>query len=217
MHPGRRFAARCTLKLRKHPADSYHPPAPNCRQPGLVSPPDALSARCASGKHFTHAVLTVRKSATPVVLPSPGHTTIAFDTGDVEFLYSADDGATFTPVHAEAFFRYELKNIMVSGYSLFDTEMLQLEFSGGTMPAGMRLRESPTLPSKGRTSLRALPDGQFLVDSFFDVFTELSLDDGRTWEPFDQPLFYQFEDCPIDQLDSRSCLAAAGTLATDAG
>jgi hypothetical protein len=164
----------------------------------LVSPPDALSARCSSGKHFTHAVLTVRGAATPVILPSPGHTTSAFDTGDVEFLYSADDGATFTPVHAEAFFRYELKNIMVSGYSLFDTEMLQLEFSGGTMPAGMRLRESPTLPSKGRTSLRALPDGQFLVDSFFDVFTELSLDDGRTWEPFDQPLFYQFEGRPID-------------------
>jgi len=68
----------------------------------------------------------------------------------------------------------------------FDTEMLQLDLSGGGMP--VMIRESPTLPSTGRITQRDLGGGQYQLDSFFDVFTELSLDGGQSWFPSNQPL-----------------------------
>jgi hypothetical protein len=43
----------------------------------------------------------------------------------------------------------------------FDTELLQLDISGGNLPAGVLIRESPTLPSFGRTAIRDLGGGQF--------------------------------------------------------
>jgi hypothetical protein len=66
---------------------------------------------------------------------------------------------------------------------LFDTEMLQLDLSGGTLPPGAMIRESPTLPSRGQTTVTDLGAGSFRIDSFFDVFTELSLDGGLTFVP----------------------------------
>ena len=69
----------------------------------------------------------------------------------------------------------------------FDTEMLSLNLSGGTLPAGMMLRESPSRASVGHADDTSLGGGQFKIDSFFDVFTELSLDGGVTWVPSNQP------------------------------
>jgi hypothetical protein len=64
-------------------------------------------------------------------------------------------------------------------------EMLQLDLSGGNLPAGVRLRESPTLASTGQTSETPIGGGLYHIDSFFDVFTELSLDGGSSWIPSD--------------------------------
>jgi hypothetical protein len=61
----------------------------------------------------------------------------------------------------------------------FDTEMLQLDISGGPL----LIRESPTRPSLGKTSITDLGGGLYQIDSFFDVFTELSLNGGATWLP----------------------------------
>lgn len=61
----------------------------------------------------------------------------------------------------------------------FDTEMLQLDLVAG--PA--MIRESPTRASHGRTAITNLGGGTFQIDSFFDVFTELSVDGGQTWHP----------------------------------
>jgi hypothetical protein len=58
-----------------------------------------------------------------------------------------------------------------------------LDLSGPSMPAGIRLRESPTLASTGQTTIRSNATGGFYVSSFFDVFTEISLDGGSTWHP----------------------------------
>ena len=67
---------------------------------------------------------------------------------------------------------------------IINTEMLQLDISGGGLPAGVRIRESPTLASMGKTTILAdTPSGPYHIDSFFDVFTELSIDDGQTWIP----------------------------------
>jgi hypothetical protein len=62
----------------------------------------------------------------------------------------------------------------------FDTEMLAMSLTG---PGGIRIRESPTKASLGKTSVQPIGGGMFHIDSFFDVFTELSLDGGATWIP----------------------------------
>ena len=65
----------------------------------------------------------------------------------------------------------------------FQTEMLALNLSGGTLPPGVMIRESPTLQSTGQTSVQSIGGGLYQIDSFFDVFTELSIDGGQTWMP----------------------------------
>lgn len=65
----------------------------------------------------------------------------------------------------------------------FQTEMLSMNLSGGSLPPGVMIRESPTLPSQGVTSITDIGGGLYNIDSFFDVFTELSIDGGQTWTP----------------------------------
>src|SRR5437667_7213015 len=64
------------------------------------------------------------------------------------------------------------------GASCFDTEMLQLDLTG----AGFILRESPTLQSKGQTTVRPVAGG-YMIGSFFDINTEISTDGGVSWTP----------------------------------
>ena len=64
----------------------------------------------------------------------------------------------------------------------FATEMLQLDLQGSVPGLGaFMIRESPTKQSTGQVTITQLPGGQFQIDSFFDVFTELSTDGGATW------------------------------------
>ncbi len=65
----------------------------------------------------------------------------------------------------------------------FDTEMLSLNLTGSTPFGPLMIRESPTQASIGRTSITDIGGGQYRIDSFFDVFTELSVDGGQTWMP----------------------------------
>lgn len=64
----------------------------------------------------------------------------------------------------------------------WQTEMLQLDLTGGGLPTGLMIRESPTLASMGTTTIQYI-GGPYHIDSFFDVFTELSIDGGQTWTP----------------------------------
>ena len=66
----------------------------------------------------------------------------------------------------------------------YDAEILALLARGNLGPRPFMIRESPTKASVGRTSIRT-GSGQTMVSSFFDVFTELSLDGGQTWTPAD--------------------------------
>ncbi len=54
-----------------------------------------------------------------------------------------------------------------------------------------QIRESPTLPSLGQTTVTPLNGGLFQIDSFFDVFVEVSLDGGQTWIPQQGPTRWQ--------------------------
>lgn len=71
----------------------------------------------------------------------------------------------------------------------YATEMLSLNLGG--LPFGAMIRESPTLASSGgHTILETAPSG-FQITSFFDVFTELSIDSGATWIPATGPVHIQ--------------------------
>jgi hypothetical protein len=85
---------------------------------------------------------------------------------------------TFTPAGGKKFFRVRSGQ---PGFTFYDTEMLQLDISGGGLSAGMMIRESPTLASTGKTAISPAAGGGYLIDSFFDVFTELSMDGGQNW------------------------------------
>ena len=101
---------------------------------------------------------------------------------------------------------------MSSFATFFDTEMLQLEIWGGNVPPGVMLRESPSKAAVGRTSIRAAANGAFLISRFFDVFTELSLDGGGTWTPFDLPMHLEFSDPLVSNLATTDTWPPRGNL-----
>ncbi len=70
----------------------------------------------------------------------------------------------------------------------WETEMLSMSLTGAAVlplgpPLALVVRESPTLQSTGQTTITDLGGGQFHIDSFFDVFTELSIDGGANFIP----------------------------------
>jgi hypothetical protein len=67
----------------------------------------------------------------------------------------------------------------------FPTEMTQLSLSGNSPFGPVMIRESPTLQSLGHTTITDLGSGSgpYKIHSFFDVFTEMSVNGGATWIP----------------------------------
>ena len=62
-------------------------------------------------------------------------------------------------------------------------EMVALQLVS-VQPIGVRVRESPSLTSSGQMQISSDGSGNGgTFNSFFDVFFELSLDDGNTWQP----------------------------------
>lgn len=61
----------------------------------------------------------------------------------------------------------------------FETEMQVLDLEITEFNA--MLRESPTLSSTGETTITEIGEGEFKIDSFFDLNLELSVDGGNTW------------------------------------
>ena len=70
---------------------------------------------------------------------------------------------------------------LLSTTGLFDTEIVSMNLSGDIDSIGVEIRESPTAASLGMTDIIDLGGGLYHIDSFFDVFTELSVDGGQTW------------------------------------
>jgi autotransporter-associated beta strand protein len=165
-------------------------PKPNPNLPptvgGYVSPA-AWHALYAQGIIITNASHDKFTQTQPP--PPPGGSQIENFSSDVSFQYSTDGGVTFTPATAQANVtvnvnsRSDLDALVSNGTRFFDTEMTSLDISGGNLPPGMMIRESPTLASAGKTTVRQDAGNNYHVSSFFDIFTELSLDGGATWSP----------------------------------
>ncbi len=120
-----------------------------------------------------------------VPLPSSGETFQVDSFFDV-FTEIIINGQTFD---VDSFFDIKVTYLVTGSLSpgRWDTEMLSMDLSGSSpLPGGstIRLRESPSLSSVGRIFVTDLPDGTFQVDSFFDVFTEIILDEAPDQDNF---------------------------------
>jgi hypothetical protein len=73
------------------------------------------------------------------------------------------------------------RNRLLSTAGLFDTEIVSMSLSGNTPMGLIMIREDPTRASTGQTDILDLGGGLYHIDSFFDVFTELSVDGGASW------------------------------------
>jgi len=72
-----------------------------------------------------------------------------------------------------------------NGVSTYNTEMLQMDISGGNLPANVMLRESPTLASTGQTTISFRGSSNYQIHGFFNLNTELSFNGGANWIPND--------------------------------
>lgn len=125
-------------------------------------------------------------------LPQPDGSEIETFQSTLDGLFSVN-GSPFAPFHAEGPVMTRVGYPSGGGGPLgtFPTEMLSLNLIG----AGAMIRESPTLTSQGVTSVQAVTGG-FQIDSFFDVFTELSVDGGMTWLPAAGPAHVELNVVP---------------------
>jgi hypothetical protein len=58
----------------------------------------------------------------------------------------------------------------------------------------------------GQTTGFSMGNGNYRIDSFFDVFVELSLDEGATWLPAAGPTSLRVQGTPIPDASSTLCL-----------
>ena len=113
--------------------------------------------------------------------PAAGQQLVQNFTAQANVRISLDGGATFTDAAGTVAARMNVTRSTINwgDTSYYDAELVQLDVTG--LPQGVLLRESPTLASMGRLSITPHPTGGNQLDSFFDIFTELSLDGGQTW------------------------------------
>ncbi|PWU08968.1 MAG: hypothetical protein C5B50_28640, partial [Verrucomicrobia bacterium] len=162
-------------------------PKPNPNLPpldGNYVSPARWHALYANGIIITNASHNRFTQTYPPPPPGGGQTENFGST--VSGLISMNGGASFQPFSAPASVQVQVNSRSDEDNGAtryFDTEMLSLNLSGGNLPGGVMVRESPSKASLGRTSVRTDSSNNYHVSSFFDIFTEVSLDGGNTWSP----------------------------------
>jgi hypothetical protein len=144
-----------------------------------------------SGVVLSNVVLLDLSPTLP--LPPPGSAQSQGLTGTINMLVSTDNGQTFNPASGPLNGLVTVSNTSPAGsqgpIQYYDTALLTLNISGGNIPSGLMIRQSPSKPSLGRTSSTqdTGPTGGYRISSFFDVFTELSLNGGQSWNAVAYP------------------------------
>lgn len=69
----------------------------------------------------------------------------------------------------------------------FSTQIFGLDLTGPSIP-GISIRSSPSPASLGQLTVTEVGSGLYRIDSFFDVFIDLSDDSGNTWAPSSAPV-----------------------------
>jgi hypothetical protein len=147
----------------------------NCTSPSAYFAlyPSGIVIRNFSSRQFTQSIP-----------PPPPGSPVTFSFGSkIEMEISYDGGLTFQPIKANAANTMRIQYQSSSGgEDIYLTEMMQLDISGGDLPAGVLIRESPMLASTGETHIKPVAGG-YMISSFFDIFTEISTDFGSSWLP----------------------------------
>ncbi|MFZ0033444.1 MAG: hypothetical protein WAK60_00460 [Sedimentisphaerales bacterium] len=153
------------------PENGMYNSEPN--QPLFAIYPSGIVIRNFSSRQFTLSVPP----------PSPGvPVTFSFNS-KIEMEISYDGGTTYWPIRTNASNTMQIKYQSSSGgEDIYQTEMLLLSISGGDLPAGVMIRESPMLSSIGQMHIKPVPGG-YMISSFFDIYTEISTDFGGSWWP----------------------------------
>lgn len=130
------------------------------------------------------------------------------NNADVEFSgHTTSPGWALGPVAMSGFIvALEVNRATETG--TFDTEMIQLSLSGLSAAGPLMIRESPTLLSPGQLTISDLGGGQYMMDSFFDVFTELSVDGGKLWYPSNGSTRFQL---PGEEVPEPATLPVAAS------
>jgi hypothetical protein len=131
----------------------------------------------------------------------------------LEFNGSVNLGGTWTPFYMADVPNTTTVRITFNSPGDYSTEMTGLNVSAATPFGLMMIRESPTLASTGHTTFTAVTGG-YQIDSFFDIYTELSLDDGLTWMPDNTgPVHVGYTCIPEPAATSLLGLGVAGLFA----
>jgi hypothetical protein len=119
-------------------------------------------------------------------LPPPGGSSTA--NGFFDVFTELRMGPGSPPFHIDSFFDITYRVGGGGGGGVgglegtWPLEILALSIKGvGPGSEPITIRESPTLASVGELRSTFVADGFYRIDSFFDVFTELSLDGGQTY------------------------------------
>src|SRR6185436_2857715 len=131
----------------------------------------------------------------------------------LEVQYSLDGGQTFQNASGQGTTRVGVHgspNGQMGPVRMLDTELLSMDITFGGSLAGVMLRESPTRASTGKHVIRTI-DGGFRIGSFFDVFTELSINGGQTWLPALTPVRVDYNSPVSDNAYSTDAFQPVGT------
>lgn len=94
--------------------------------------------------------------------------------------------------------------------TLYSAQMTQMDISG--LPGGIQLRIDPVTPSTGPTAITSVGINEFGISSFFDIFTDISLDGGNTWTPALNAPALTLEPAPEPGTIALLSLGGAGLL-----
>lgn len=121
--------------------------------------------------------------SSPILTPVGNNELEQFDSQFQGMLLQAGTLAPIGPVQGSGPTRILTLDRLTSLTGTFQTEMLSMDLVGTTPLGPAMIRESPTLQSLGQTTITDIGGGLYRIDSFFDVFTEVSIDGGNTWLP----------------------------------
>jgi hypothetical protein len=106
---------------------------------------------------------------------------------DIFIEVSTDGGGTWEPMTGSGPARWRFHGgPIVAGVQPIGAEILSMSLPihrGISEPTTIQIRESPTRASSGGGSCTELGGGGggYMIDSFFDIFTEVSMDGGNSW------------------------------------
>jgi hypothetical protein len=142
-------------------------------QPLFATYPNGIIIRNISSRQFTQSISP----------PPPGSPVTLNFGSQIEMEISYNGGTTFQPIKVNAANTMQITYQSSSGgEDIYQTEMTQLDISGGDLPAGVMIRESQSLASTGETRIKPVAGG-YMISSFFDIYTEVSTDFGLSWMP----------------------------------